>query len=99
MKNPKRYIALLFLVVGCLAAFYGVALADSVDERVLRLNETIAAEGLPWQAGRTSVSGLSPDERKALLGGPSEPLPVAFPTLDVSEEGGSSPVPDRKSVV
>jgi hypothetical protein len=93
MKNPKRYIALLFLVVGCLAAFYGVALADSVDERVLRLNETIAAEGLPWQAGRTSVSGLSPDERKALLGGPSEPLPVAFPTLDVSEEGGSSPVP------
>jgi len=39
------------------------------------------------------MSDLSQKERKALLGGPMEPVPAEFPTLDVSEEGGESQNP------
>ncbi len=93
MRNPRLYIALLFLLAGCLMVVPGVAMADSVDEEVQRLNEALKAEGLPWQAGRTSVMEMSPAERRSLLGGPSEPWSMDPPTLNVAEEGGMSPEP------
>jgi C1A family cysteine protease len=38
------------------------------EEKIAELNKWIAEQGYHWIAGKTSVSGLSPEEKKKLLG-------------------------------
>jgi hypothetical protein len=93
MNNRWKYGFLLAIIAVSLIFLAGLAHADRVDDRINQLNQTLKAQGLSWTAGRTSVSDLSQEEQKALCGGPMEPLPAEFPTLDPFEEGGESQLP------
>ena len=93
MNFGRKYSVLIAIFVVSLVFLFGLAQADEVDDQIYQLNQTLEAEGLPWTAGRTSVMEMSPEERNALLGGPMEPLPGEYPTLDPSEEGGVSQYP------
>lgn len=89
-SSKTLWIGFLAALVCCLC---GPVQADEVQSRIDQLNATLRAEGLPWHAGRTSVSELPPVRRKALLGGPSQPLEVTAPSLDVWEEAETAGVP------
>ena len=84
------WIGLLAALVLCLC---GPVQADEAQNRIDQLNRTLEANGLPWQAGRTSVSELPLARRRALLGGPREPLAVTAPSLGVEEEAAAAGVP------
>jgi len=89
MYRKKNIIILIVFSLIFLFMVSGSAWADPVAERIAKLNASLQAEGLPWTAGRTSVSDLSLEELRSLCGGPDEPGPVDHPTLSVAEEGGS----------
>ena len=93
MCFERKYCLISAIIAISLVFLCGSVMADEVDDRIYELNQILQAKDLPWTAERTSVSDLSPEERRALLGGPMEPLPVVSPTLDPSEEGGESPIP------
>ena len=83
----------------------------SEDERIAEINRENAAKGYKWTAGKTSVSSLTPEERKALRGllplpdGWGAHLPVItapeaadFPTaFDWRQQGGVSSVKNQLS--
>jgi hypothetical protein len=84
------WIGLLTAMLCCLC---GPVRADEVQSRIDQLNLTLQAHALPWHAGRTSVMELPAARRRALLGGPSEPLAVTTPSLGVWEEAEAAGVP------
>ena len=101
MKFRRKYTVLLAAIVTSLVFLFGLAQADDVDNRIYQLNQKLQAGELPWTAGRTSVSDLSPEERKNLLGGPSEPLelePTAGESLPSDYSGGASASWDWRNV-
>jgi cathepsin K len=79
-----RYRFLFSLAVTCMMiAFVATAAApifgqQTVDERIAAINKRNAELGFHWTAGRTSVSDLSPEEKKKLLG--LLPLPEGWGT-------------------
>jgi len=60
MYRKRNIIILIVLSFVLMLTVSSSAWADKVDERISNLNATLQAEGLPWTAGRTSVSDLLP---------------------------------------
>lgn len=68
-RTTARFAAAFF--AAALSLVFPAALAvagETVDERIARINRENAEKGYQWTAGRTSVSDLSPEEKKRLLG-------------------------------
>ncbi len=86
MKNGERCFAWVLLAVICLLWPQTGFAQEAVGKRIDQLNATLQNQGMLWTAGRTSMSDLSPEQRRALLGGPMEPLRLLAPTHDVLEE-------------
>jgi len=101
MRNKKIWfgsaLALLFLGI----ALFVAASAPAEEPEVATIQKAIAVEKLEWQAGVTSMSALSPAERRLRLGGRlSEVPPMEVPrerhepaaipaTLDWRSNGGN----------
>ena len=65
----KRLAAVILVVASSLAFFSASLLAgESAEERIARINKENAEKGYEWTAGITSVSRLSAEEKKMLLG-------------------------------
>jgi C1A family cysteine protease len=85
------------------------ARTETEEQRIARINEEIREKGLHWTAGTTSVSLLSPEEKRALLGlvepppGVDSGLPVITapegatydPVFDWRVNGGTTPAKDQ----
>ncbi len=86
MRDKNRLHLWSFLTVLCLLWALPAWGQVAADQKIEQLNATLKAEGLSWTAGRTSMSDLSPAQRRALLGGPMEPLRHLMPSYDALEE-------------
>jgi C1A family cysteine protease len=107
---PRIAAALAIASALVLAAFPAFA-EKSEDERIAEINKRNAELGYQWTAGKTSVSGLSAEEKKQLLG--LLPLPegwgkdkqplmapagATFATAyDWRQHNGVTPVTDQRS--
>lgn len=60
--------ALLVAAISLASLAARAAAGETVDERIARINRENAEKGYQWTAGRTSVSDLTPEEKKRLLG-------------------------------
>jgi C1A family cysteine protease len=72
-KKSCWFVSLVFMLWVGLTV--NTVYAETVDE----VNAQIAQEGLLWTAGETSVSRMSPDQQRALLGGLPTPLENIYP--------------------
>lgn len=84
-KNTIRFILVLFVL------FLTVAITQANDEELEKIREAIRNTGAQWQADETSISRLSPVERRALLGGLLEKTPHS----KVSEETSGIDLPSH----
>ena len=74
-NNLLRFAVILFAAFAFSAIFAASAFADkSENQKIEELNKWIQQKGYHWVAGKTSVSGLSPEEKKKLLGFVPPPL-------------------------
>ncbi|MFA4948913.1 MAG: C1 family peptidase, partial [Candidatus Krumholzibacteriia bacterium] len=106
------WIAAALAIVSVLALAASPVLAQkSEDERIAEINKRNAELGYQWTAGKTSVSGLSAEEKKQLLG--LLPLPEGWgkdrqplmapagatfePAYDWRQHNGVTPVTNQRS--
>ena len=70
----RKRVVVLFCTVIILVS--SLVLAQAGDQELDKVKQAIKTTGAKWQAGETSISQLSPEERRALLGGlPEDGLP------------------------
>lgn len=79
-------LAALALAAGGLRGERGFSADTQAQRRLAALQKAIAAEGLNWQAGETSLSRLSAEEQRRRLG--------ARPAFLVGEDGSAAAAPD-----
>ena len=91
MRDKKRLPVWSFLTVLCLLWTLPAWGQVAVDQKIDQLNAALQAEGLTWTAGRTKMSGLSPEQRRSFLGGPMAPLRDRMPTFDALQERDETP--------
>jgi len=109
-----RIINCAFLFLVLIFFLSGSALSkDKVDQEIEEVQKMIDQHGYNWTAGRTSVSGLSEEERQKLLGLDvpewyddwfknatkiEAPQKVIFPVVfDWRDSAGVTPVKDQRS--
>ncbi|NWH03823.1 C1 family peptidase [Desulfobacter latus] len=80
-KSPMLIVLFAVLLV------FGSAWGDQVDERIRQLNLELKAQGESWTAGRTNMSDMSPEQRRALLGGPDEPQIIDTGAVEKTPDG------------
>ena len=105
-------LADVLAVISILSLAAAPVLAEKTDdERIAEINKRNAELGYRWTAGKTSVSGLSAEEKKQLLG--LLPLPEGWekntipltapasatfdPAFDWRQHDGVTPVTDQRS--
>jgi C1A family cysteine protease len=112
MKSHLSRLAAALAVASVFILAAAPVLADKTeDEEIAQINKRNAERGYHWTAGRTSVSGLSAEEKKKLLGAlpppdelwkNTEPMTAApgaaFPPMfDWRQHNGVTPVTDQKT--
>ncbi len=112
----KSHPLFQFTMAAAIASLFLLAAAPAsaektVDERIAEINKRNAELGYEWTAGKTSVSGLSAEEKKRLLGllplpegqgkrGPAltSPAGAVYATaFDWRQNYGVSPVTNQRS--
>lgn len=88
MSSPKS-LTQVFLIA-CLSFFVlgFQETQDQVQEEIRRINNQIELQGLRWKAGETSLSGLTPEERRMRLGyiRPQYVDPSRYVEIDLKRE-------------
>ncbi len=88
MSRPK-YLTQIFLIA-CLSFFLigSQETQDQVQEEIRRINSQIEYQGLRWTAGETSLSRLTPEERRMMLGyiRPQYEDPTRYVDIDLNRE-------------
>jgi hypothetical protein len=88
MSRPKS-LTQVFLIA-CLSFFLigSQETQDQVQEEIRRINSQIELQGLRWTAGETSLSGLTPEERRMRLGyiRPQYEDPSRYVQIDLNRE-------------
>ncbi|MDD3643624.1 MAG: C1 family peptidase, partial [Candidatus Krumholzibacteria bacterium] len=101
--------AAFFMSLAAVTALTPGAGTETEEQRIARINEELREKGLHWTAGTTSVSLLSPEEKRAMLGSIAPPpgvdggLPVITapegatydPVFDWRAMGGATPAKDQ----
>ena len=65
---PRWILTALFILTFLVLLTSFAAAQKTEDEEIAAINDMIARNGYQWTAGKTSVSGLSAEEKKALRG-------------------------------
>lgn len=69
--------------------FSSMVIVQAADQELEKIRKAIKSTGAKWQAGETSISRLSPEERRSLLGG----LPEESPPTRIPEQASGAALP------
>lgn len=86
MKHTTRWVAAVLLVLAAPLT----ANAQMTDQEIEQLQARIDAQGLDWTAGRTSMTELGEDERRAML---MPPLAEQLAAIDPAALPAGAPLP------
>jgi C1A family cysteine protease len=76
MTNKKVWYGVALVVFFLGIALFMIGSAPAGNQEVAQIQKAIAAEKLEWQAGVTSLTALSPEERRMRLGGRLSEIPA-----------------------